>query len=467
MINKVALKFAASTLVVGLTMVGCTTAPQGARLASASVTQTDDDTTKLYARLQAAYSAGKFEEAMTAAEELVAQSPRDVGYRLTLAELYLKNGRFQSAETTFGDVLSLNPENVRAALSLALTQIALDRKFQAVITLDQYAASAPAADVGLAYALAGNVERAIQILEPAAREQGATGRVRQNLALSYALAGQWAKARTVTAQDVPAAEVGQRLQQWAAFARPSTSYDQVASLLGVTPAGDPGQPVRLALVPTASEEIQLASAEPVADQAPAVEVAPAATPVPDVEAPPPAPVPAASRLVTAAIPAAPVTVQAPPAPPSVVTRFADAVKSVAALQPSVVRASAAPAVRQTASVTVQLPQARKAAPEVQFRSPGRSRFVVQIGAYRSSTHVESAWASAHRRFGIGKYVPLSTTVAIPGKGTYHRLAVSGFHSQAEALRVCSGIRSRGGACFVRANAGDAPVRWASRQTRRG
>jgi cell division septation protein DedD len=94
------------------------------------------------------------------------------------------------------------------------------------------------------------------------------------------------------------------------------------------------------------------------------------------------------------------------------------------------------------------------------------RYVVQIGAYRNALQVEQAWARAYRLYGFGDNQPLSTTVNIPGKGTFHRLAVAGFAKPTDAARVCQTIRGKGGACFVRATAGDAPVRWASRYTSR-
>ncbi len=89
------------------------------------------------------------------------------------------------------------------------------------------------------------------------------------------------------------------------------------------------------------------------------------------------------------------------------------------------------------------------------------RYVVQLGAFRNAAQVEKAWAEAQRRYGF-RNEPLSTTVTLPGKGTFHRLAVSGFESPADANRLCQSIRSRQGVCFVRVNAGDAPVQWASR-----
>src|SRR5690606_34732462 len=83
----------------------------------------------------------------------------------------------------------------------------------------------------------------------------ATPRLRQNLALSYALAGDWQRARTVAAQDVSPADLGPRLQGWAALASPDGASRQVASLIGVDPVADPGQPIRVALAPSTPEPV--------------------------------------------------------------------------------------------------------------------------------------------------------------------------------------------------------------------
>jgi hypothetical protein len=74
-----------------------------------------------------------------------------------------------------------------------------------------------------------------------------------------------------------------------------------------------------------------------------------------------------------------------------------------------------------------------------------------------------------KRFGFNDLTPLSTTVTVPGRGTFHRLSVAGFASREAAGRTCRSIQAKGGACFVRTVAGDAPVRWASRYSvgRRG
>ena len=96
------------------------------------------------------------------------------------------------------------------------------------------------------------------------------------------------------------------------------------------------------------------------------------------------------------------------------------------------------------------------------RAAGPGRFAVQLGAYSSSSSVERAWAQMLKRFGFASLTPLSTTVSVPGRGTLHRLSVAGFASRESAGRTCRSIQAKGGACFVRTVAGDAPVRWASR-----
>src|SRR3546814_19933679 len=73
--------------------------------------------------------------------------------------LFRSNGRFCSAATSFKDVLTLNPSNERAALSLALTQIALGNSYQATAQLDGLTETAKPGDIGLAYALAGQPDR--------------------------------------------------------------------------------------------------------------------------------------------------------------------------------------------------------------------------------------------------------------------------------------------------------------------
>ena len=431
----------AGLAIVG-TMVACNPGAQAYRAnsASSSAPKAEREAVTTYALANAALQKGDTAAALAHAERAVELSPRDLGYRMLLADLYLKSGRFQSAATTFEDVLALDPTNVRAGLSAALARTAIGQRGGAIAQLDQMH-SAPAADLGLAYALAGDTARAIQLLEPAAREQGAQGRVRQNLALAYALAGDWTKARTTAAQDISPDQLNDRMQQWAALAQPAGPADQVAALFGVVPAAaDEGQPVRLALAPPASDGTAFAAAEP--------------APQPISEAP--VAIAAASDAAAPAVQTAEISDWVSAAAPEAIEPtqpvYAAAVQSLVTPQPAVIKAS-------SVQPLVQRFEAPRAKPASQ-RPTGR--FAVQIGAYSSPAAVQRAWASTNKRFGFTGQTPLSTVVKV-GKGTFHRLSVAGFTSHGEAVRACQGIKAKGGACFVRTIAGDTPLRWASRQ----
>ena len=458
--NKTAFKIAASSVIVAMTMVACSSQSDAMRrLGSPSRdVPADQQARVLNEQARVSLQRGNVAQALAQVEQAVELSPRDIGYRLFLADLYLKSGRFDSARATFADVLELDPQHVRASLSLALTQIALGRPQAAVAQLDNVVGRASASDVGLAYALAGMPERAIEILEPAARNFDASPRVRQNLALSYALAGDWQRARTVAAQDVSPGELGQRMEQWASLARPDSGPDRIASLLGVTPVQDPGQPVRVALsqpapeVPAQAETVSFAEAAP---------------------APAPVQVPEADWAVTAAEAPAPVVVAEASVPQPVAPSYytpAPEERETPASEQEVRFAAAAqiltqpePAVVRTAAVA--LPPAPVFERERPSRSAegrsGNSRFVVQLGAFSTQQNAERAWQQAERRYGLSGRAPLTATIALNGR-TLHRVAVAGFGNQIDANRLCSSIRARGGACFVRTNAGDASVRWAAR-----
>ncbi|MET1111361.1 MAG: SPOR domain-containing protein [Allosphingosinicella sp.] len=459
--KSVALKFAVSALAIGTTMVACGPAATS-RIASASTRapKGEQEAASLYAKAQDSVRKSEYAEGLGFAERAVELSPRDIGYRMILGDLYLKNGRVQSAETTFGDVQKLDPGNSRAAFNIALARIALGRPAGAVAELDRLAETASPADIGLAYALAGEPRRAIELLEPAARAAGVTGRTRQNLALSYALAGEWEKARIVAAQDLSPADLSARLQQWAALAQPGGGAAQVAALLGVTAVADQGQPVRLALSPPQPATEALASAEPLPEPAPETVAATAPALAQAEIAPEPAPAqpqaqPAPVQLATSELPSwVSERAAAEAAAPAEETKplYAEAVQALVTPQPAVIRPAR----------SIESPAPRFEASRRPARAAGPGRFAVQLGAYSSSSSVERAWAQMLKRFGFADLTPLSTTVNVPGRGTLHRLSVAGFASREAAGRTCRSIQARGGACFVRTVAGDAPVRWASR-----
>lgn len=373
-------------------------------------------------RAQAALGSGDFVSAVSLAEQAVANSPQSAEVRSLLGNAYFASGRFASAEAAYRDSLSLQTAQPQAVLKLALVQIAQGKNAEAIALLDSARGMIEAADHGLALALAGQPNEAVQLLEPAARSVGADSRVRQNLALAYGLSGNWEAAQTIAAQDLPANLVDSRVQQWMALAKPARVSDQVAALVGVAPAAsDPGQPVQLALTAPAA---QVAGAVPV--------LAPA-------EAPAPRPEVAAVEL--------------PPVP-----AYESAPVEAAAVQAPVPVAAPAPAFEPA-------PAPRKAAARAKPRAAaalGTSSAVVQLGAYKSPERVALAWSQLSKRYpALKAYSPVSARFNGP-QGTVWRLSVKGFGNQQEALARCDQLRSRGAGCFVRSVAGDAPVRLASR-----
>lgn len=428
------LKLAASTLVLGVTMVGCKPAQEGSRPVSVSKRGKGPEAQAIRASDAAlkAIRTNNMSEAVAQAENAVALSPRDAGYRATLADIYLKGGRFDSAASAYGDALALNSGDGKTALSLALSQIALGRQTDALATLGATTGNIAAADHGLALALAGDRDGALRLLNAAAREPGATARVRQNLALTYALAGDWAQSRAIAAQDVSPDELDARMPSWAAFAQPKAASDQVATLLGVTPVFDAGQPTRLALNPVAAP-VQVAAVEvPVVE--PVAEVAQIDVPQSEVA-------PASYAQ------AAPEPVMDGPAPV-----LASAIATVESVLP-----------QQMAKPLARTLRAAAAAPQT-----FKGRYVVQLGAFAGPDRVERAWNGAVGRLDtLANYIPASTRFTAGGGTKLTRLSVGGFAQRQGADKLCNSLRRAGGVCFVRTAAGDAPVRWASRGARNG
>lgn len=410
----------------------------GPRSASIFGGKVDSSNIGLATRAQAALGSNDVQSAISLAERAVERSPRDAGFRALLGNCYLAAGRFASAEAAYRDSLTLVAAQPQVVLKLALVQISQGKADEAKYLLAQGQGMLDPADTGLALALAGDPENAVAVLEPAARAVGADSRVRQNLALTYAFSGNWDMARTVAGQDVPADQLEARIQQWMELSKPGRPSDQVAAFIGIKPAaGDPGQPVRLAL--SQDSDVRQAAAEPVA--APAAELSSVA--VVDL---PPAVAPAVEPQPVAIAEPAPVAIAEPtPAP---VLAAAPVAEARPALSPAVVNLSdAVPTLRRAAA-----PLARK----------GNSRAVVQLGAYSSRNSVAAAWSKVARKYGsLKRYTPVSARY-VGAKGTVYRLSVKGFASDREAIGVCASLKRAGGSCFVRSVSGDAPVQFASR-----
>lgn len=433
--NLTILKLAASALVVGT--VGMATAnevtPKMMKAASKAADQA-----------MAAIKEHQREAAVRFAERAVLFNPSSADHRALLGQAYLQAGRFHSAETAFSDALRLTPDHGRAALGLGLAQIAIGRNDAALASLEYARGRVPVADLGLALALAGDRAGALDMLEPAARSADATPKARQNLALTYALAGRWAEARTTAAQDVAPDQVDQRMIEWSSFARPRGTNEQVAKLLGVNPVIDKGMPTELALL-EAPAAVAIVEPQPAPIDAAPAQVAEVAV-APELAAPPP-------------------VIRTVDIPQPVLAGSASERDETKSANPYFVSASVADAPKtKPMYVKTALAHSRQGATAHPARNGGN--FVVQLGAFSSEDRLERGWNNSVSKVSwLRDYTPVSTTFKSPADGRpLHRLAISGFSGRIEAVNLCRKVRERGGVCFVRGTAGDAPVQWVKNVT---
>ncbi|WP_158094106.1 tetratricopeptide repeat protein [Erythrobacter tepidarius] len=415
------LALAVTTALAGLALAGCSTsvAPR------AEVS---------FSSAQVALQKGQADKAIAHAEAAVLAEPRNPGFRALLGAAYLEAGRFQSAATTFNDALELGNEDARTVLSFALAKIALGEGRAAVQVLDDYAKLIDPADLGLAYALAGQPERGIHVLTNAVRASDeATPKLRQNLAYTYALAGNWRAARVMAAEDVPADQLDTRLAEWAAMSAPEHFQQRVAAMLQVTPRMDAGQPQRLALANFPAQDVMVAEAAAQGEMPVMAEAAPsepAAAPQPAV---------ASSRQSFAEAFAAPA---ASPANAEGV-RFVS--NPVVQQLPTRAERAAPRGGRRLAASSQRRMTGTPAAPVASDKSA--NTHLVQLGAYDSKIEAERGWTVLKGKFPQLRDHDVVITEAVVNGRTFWRVAAAGFGAMS-AKAMCGTVRSAGRGCFA-------------------
>jgi len=419
------LALAVTTAIAGLTMSGCMTS-------SAPRAETS------FGSAQAALAKGQAEKAIVHAEAAVLAEPRNPGFRALLGAAYLEAGRFQAAATSFGDALDLGDTDPRTVLSFALAKIATGEPGAALSVLEEHAGNLDYADLGLALGLAGQPERGVHVLVNAVRaSENASPKLRQNLAYTFALAGNWPAARVMAAEDVPADQLDGRLAQWAAMTAPEMAPQRIASLLDVTPRADGGQPQHLALAnfpakavmvaeAAAQAEVELAASEPVqvADPAPSATFAAAfAAPEPSIQ-----------------------TVES--SRPGI--RY---VSNPVVQQLPASAGRAAPAPRRVASTASQRRMAATAGtvPAPAASDKAAASHLVQLGAYDSKIEAERGWTVLPAKFPqLKNHQPVITEAVVNGR-TFWRVAADGFGPKS-AKAMCGTVKSAGRGCFAYAAA---------------
>jgi len=403
---------------------------------------------KIAAQARKALTGGQVEKAIQLSEQLVAANPQEAGYRAILGQAYLRAGRFESAAQALDEAMQLGDNSARTALGLALANSGLGLNDEAVAILDDWRDAIPAADLGLAYAMAGQSERGVAILVDALRGGENTPKLRQNLAYAYALNGRWREARIMASQDVPADKLDERISSWASRAKPEDSRLRVAGLIGAPLRSDAGMPIQLALNTSPAQQ-QLAAETSVERAAPVVVQS---VELPAVQA---QPVQQASYQPVAApsIPAQsakivfvenPVIQQVPLSLPGHAPS-AKSKRSVATLAAAPGRVMKRPA----------QPARPAAAPAV---SKG-STHAIQLGSFFSEQGARRAWGQyVARNPELRDFKIVIPTANVRGK-TYWRVAAAGLDGRG-AGGLCSKVKARGGACFAYATTGkpaNAPV----------
>lgn len=413
------LALAVTTALAGLALAGCSTST--APRADVS-----------FSNAQVALQKGQTDKAIAHAEAAVLAEPRNPGFRALLGAAYMEAGRFQSAATSFGDALDLGNEDPRTVLSFALAKTALGEGKAAVQVLDDYAKLIDPADLGLAYALAGQPERGVHVLINAVRaSEEATPKLRQNLAYTYALAGNWRAARVMAAEDVPADQLDARLTEWATMSAPEHFQQRVAAMLQVPPRMDGGQPQQLALANFPSQDVMVAEAAAqgdVAVMAEAAPVAPAAAPQMAVASPRPS----FDEAFATPVAAAPATASG--------IRFV----STPVVQQLPARAEPRAGTRVATSSQRRM-TGTLAAPVASDKSA--NTHLVQLGAYDSKIEAQRGWTVLKGKFPQLKDHDVIITEAVVNGRTFWRVAAAGFGATS-ARGMCGTVKSAGRGCFA-------------------
>lgn len=447
--NTRMLTLAAGTALASVMLGGCAT--QAAPRAEISAS-----------RAEVALKQGKVPTAIAHAEAAVLADPRNAGYRAALGAAYMEAGRFLSARTSFDDAMALGDESARTALGYALSAIATGDRGEAVEVLEDWRDDIPAADFGLALALAGETEQGVLVLSNAVRGGDNTPKSRQNLAYALALNGNWAGARIMAAEDVPADQLDARISQWAAMARPEESQSRVAALLGTRAVADGGQPAQLALANHPTHEQLAAEATGFVESDTALAQTSDGTAFSGGELPAtseaiserelplagPAPVLASVTAQPAAVPnkaedfetAFVASIPSGATPAQMLAAAVEFVSQpvVQAIPPREVSAPRATAVRAVASAHAEPPTDLAIA---------KGDHLVQLGSFSTEAGARRAWKIYAERFPQLSSLDMVISKAVVRGKTYYRVSASGL-ARAEAGSFCASAKRQGQGCLA-------------------
>lgn len=428
------LKLTLAAAIVALPTAGCTSIFKKQSNISSTTEVGDKKAAKWATKADKYMAEGDIDKAVLNAERAVEADFHNSAYRSTLARAYLAQGRFNSAERTLQDVLDLGQKDPRTIISLALLRTSQGRTESAISMLDSNRDILPDGDYGLALAVAGDKKRSVETLEAGVRNSN-TVQMRQNLALAYALNGQWREARVVASQDLTGSQVNENIAKWAQYARPNAYQERVAGLLGVNPVEDSGQPVRLALDSQANPNVDFAAT---LDNG-------------ELPATGPAPVSLVDNIFSA---------QEKDVKVSAVSRPTNNFNTAPAPSKFIIEGDNGSFNGSAPKQNILPSKANNSAQSALAKKDASDNYMIQLGAFSSSKNAQLAWNKLTSEHSVLKpYQSANTIVNSNGRKLY-RLTAMGFQTESTAKSVCSKIKVRGGSCIVRKTDGNSAVRLA-------
>lgn len=157
-------------------------------------------------------SAGQTGQSVAVLQQAIAYHPRDVDIKVSYAKALAADGKFSQAltiveETILPDRPDWNALSVKGAILDQMGDHATARRlYQQALIISPGRASLEA-NLGLSFAMTNELSRAETHLRRAVSSRGATGQIRQNLALVLGLQGRFNEARSLYAQLLPPDQV--------------------------------------------------------------------------------------------------------------------------------------------------------------------------------------------------------------------------------------------------------------------
>lgn len=177
-------------------------------------------------------AAGQSQQAVAALEVGVAAHPRDVDITVAYAKALTAQGRFEQSLTLLDGVIRPDAPDWNALLVKGATLDQLGRNQEARLIYQQALVAAPGeaaveANLGLSYAMTGDLQVAEGHLRRAVQMRGASSQIRQNLALVLGLQGRFEEARAIYAAELPPEQVESNMNYVRALLTQQNRWDAI------------------------------------------------------------------------------------------------------------------------------------------------------------------------------------------------------------------------------------------------